>query len=476
MAMTRSLRITVFAVLGVVGLLVVGTALLLPTVGTDGYKARLESAASRALQMEVRVGGRMGLAFFPDLLVTLEDVRIRNRGTEVASAAQARLAIDLLPLLRNEVQVAKISLQLPRVFIERDRQGRFNFETPEVAAEALPTLDWPDVILTDATFVYADRRSGDAVDAAHCQLDLHRLRLAGGARSTLLRAISFTAGLACAEVRGDGFTLSDLRLSAEAKSGVLDLKPVTMRFFGTQGSGSVRADFSVAVPSYAIDYALTQFPIEEFFKTLTPKKVAVGRMDFSANVSMQGTAAKELRQTMKGHISLRGRNLAVVGIDLDGYLSRYESSQNFNLVDVGALFFAGPLGLVLTRGYSFASLLQESGIGTEIRTLVSEWKVERGVAHAQDVAMATKANRIALQGGLDFVGDRFDEVTLALIDAHGCAKVKQRIRGTFQKPVVDEPSLLTTLAGPALNLLEKGRDLVRDHCDVFYAGSVAAPT
>lgn len=92
--MTRSLRITVFAVLGVVGLLVVGTALLLLTVGTDGYKARLESAASRALQMEVRVGGRMGLAFFPDLLVTLEDVRIRNRGTEVASAAQARLAID----------------------------------------------------------------------------------------------------------------------------------------------------------------------------------------------------------------------------------------------------------------------------------------------------------------------------------------------------------------------------------------------
>jgi hypothetical protein len=230
------------------------------------------------------------------------------------------------------------------------------------------------------------------------------------------------------------------------------------------------------VPTYAIDYALVQFPIEEFFKTLTPKKVAVGRMDFSANLSMQGTSAKGLRQTMKGRVSLRGRNLAVVGVDLDGYLSRYESSQNFNLVDVGALFFAGPLGLVLTRGYSFASLLQESGTGSEIRTLVSEWKVERGVAHAQDLAMATKANRIALQGGLDFVDDRFDEVTLAVIDAQGCAKVKQKIHGTFQRPVVDEPNLFATFAGSALGLLEKGRDLVRGHCDVFYAGSVAAPT
>ena len=474
--MTRSLRITVFGVLGVVGVLVIGAAVLLLMVGADGYKTRLETVASRALGMEVRVGGRVGLAFLPGLLVTLEDVHIRNRGMEVASATQARLAIDLLPLLRKEVRVEKISLKFPKVSIERDRQGRFNFETPEVAAEALPTLDWPNVILTDATFVYADRRSGDVVDAAHCQLDLHRLRLAGGARSTLLRALSFTAELACAQVRGDGFTLSDLRLSAEAKSGVLELKPVTTRVFGTQGSGSVRADLSAAVPSYAIDYALAQFPIEEFFKTLTPKKVAVGRMDFAANVSMQGTSAKELRQSMKGHVSLRGRNLAVVGVDLDGYLSRYESSQNFNLVDVGALFFAGPLGLVLTRGYSFASLLQESGAGSEIRTLVSEWKVERGVAHAQDVAMATKANRIALQGGLDFVDDRFDEVTLAVIDAQGCAKVKQKIHGTFREPVVDEPNVFATLAGPALSLLEKGRDLVRGHCDVFYAGSVAAPT
>ena len=166
---------------------------------------------------------------------------------------------------------------------------------------------------------------------------------------------------------------------------------------------------------------------------------------------------------------LEGGQLARV---LDGYLSRYESSQNFNLVDVGALFFAGPLGLVLTKGYSFASLLQESGTGSEIRTLVSEWKVERGVAHAQDVAMATKANRIALQGGLNFVDDRFDEVTLAVIDAKGCAKVKQKVHGTFQNPVVDEPNVFATLAGPALSLLEKGRDLVRGHCDVFYAGSV----
>jgi len=98
------------------------------------------------------------------------------------------------------------------------------------------------------------------------------------------------------------------------------------------------------------------------------------------------------------------------------------------------------------------------------------------VAHAQDVAMATNENRIALQGGLDFVKGRFDDVTVTLIDAKGCAKVRQKISGPFQKPVVEKPNILKSLAGPALKLLKKGRKLFPGgECEVIYAGSVAPP-
>ena len=131
---------------------------------------------------------------------------------------------------------------------------------------------------------------------------------------------------------------------------------------------------------------------------------------------------------------------------------------------------------MVTKGYNFASIFQGSGGRSEIRQLVSEWKVERGVAQAQDVAMATNENRIALHGGLDFVNGQFNDVTIALIDAKGCPKVRQKIRGTFQKPVVENPSILKSLTGPALSLLKKGRDLFPGgKCEVFYAGSVAPP-
>jgi hypothetical protein len=54
--------------------------------------------------------------------------------------------------------------------------------------------------------------------------------------------------------------------------------------------------------------------------------------------------------------------------------------------------------------------------------------------------------------------------------------VQQKIRGPFQKPVVEKPNVLISLAGPALNLLKQARDLFTDgKCEVFYTGSVPAP-
>jgi AsmA protein len=171
--------------------------------------------------------------------------------------------------------------------------------------------------------------------------------------------------------------------------------------------------------------------------------------------------------------SLRGDNLRLAIGDLDEKLSRYKSSQSFNLIDVGAVFFAGPLGLAVTKGYNFARIFQGAEGTTPIRTLVSEWQVEHGVAHARDVAMATRANRIALQGGLDFVSGQYDDLTLAVIDAKGCARVQQKVHGSFLNPVVEKPSALETLTGPTRTLLRQAKKLLGGKCAVFYAGSVA---
>jgi hypothetical protein len=472
--MPRPRTIIRFTVIGAVGLLALVIAAVWLLADHNVPKARLEATASEALGMEVTIGGRMGIAFNPGVLVTLDDVRVHNRGAEVASAKQARLGIELLPLLSREVRIRTIALEQPRIAVERDREGRTNLDTS--GAGAMPALDWPSVSVSGGTLSYADKGSTGVIEARDCSLDAHGVRVSDGASAKRVARLAFNADLSCAEVRGDAFMAAELKLSASANNGIVDVKPWTMRLFGTQGSGVARADLSGALPLYWVKYTLAQFQVEEFFKTLSPRKIAAGPMDFSASLSMQGGTGRELRQSAKGQVSLRGRNLTLTGTDLDADVARFESSQNFSLVDLGALFFAGPLGLVLTKGYDFASTFKGSGGSSEVRVLVSEWKVERGVAHAQDVAITTTQNRIALQGGLDFVNNEFDDVSIALVDVTGCAIVRQKIHGTFQNPVVEKPNVLKSLAGPVLRLLRKGGELLRDReCDVFYAGSVAAP-
>jgi len=474
--MSKTSKIVLFAAIGLVGLLFAVAAALRGLVDPNVYKSRLQASASKALGMEVSVVGRLVVDFFPRLLVTLEDVHFRSQAAEVVSAKRATIAIDPFSVFAKEIRIASVVLEHPMIAIERDLEGRFNFERPQEAAGALPALDWPDVSVSDGSITYVDKRFGTEFEGRNCHLEVRHLRLSGGQHSNLATGIAFTAQAGCGEVRKDAFTVSDLKFSADMSNGVLDLKPLTTRVFDTQGVGSVHADFSGPVPLYQMGYTLSQFPIEAFFKTLSQKKIAAGRMDFSANLATQGSTVKEMQHGMKGQVSLRGKNLTLSGSDLDRAFERFESSQNFNLVDVGAFFFAGPLGLVVTKGYNFASVAQAQGGSSEIRTLVSDWTVERGFAQAQDVAMATKENRIALQGRLDFVNNQFDEVTMAMVDPKGCARVQQKIGGTFQNPAVEKPNIVASLAGPALRLLKKGGDLLSGgHCEVFYAGSVAAP-
>jgi AsmA protein len=249
-----------------------------------------------------------------------------------------------------------------------------------------------------------------------------------------------------------------------------------MRVFGGQLVGEIQADCSGPVPACRIRCSLPHFRIEEVLRTLSPEQAVRGAIDFSANLSMQGKTMSQMLQAATGELSLRGENLLLVGNDLDRRLSRFESSQNFNLVDVGAVFFAGPLGLAVTKGYNFASLFRGSGGRSQIRVLVSDWRVDRGVAQARDVALATSGNRIAVQGGLDFVNGCFADVTVAVIDAKGCARVRQAIRGPFGSPVVEKPRVLTSLAGPVLTLYKQTRGLFpAEPCEVFYSGSVAPP-
>jgi AsmA protein len=475
MAKPKFWKIFLLSIGGFVALLALIAVTLIFIVDANAYKPHLQAAASEVLGMDVSIGGRLGVGFFPGMLLTMNDVHIRNQGKELVVAEKVRLGLELLPLLHNEFRITHISLIHPKITLELGADGKYNFEKQQAAGATLPATNLAKISLSGATLSYADKQSGGGFDAGDCSLDLSQLLLAGGG-TDIVKAISFTSELHCGKVWTKDYTVTDLKLTANAKNGIFDFKSITMRIFGGQGSGSVQANYSGAVPLYHVGFSLLQFRIEELLKTQSPKKIAEGAMDFAMNLSLQGKAAKEMKQSASGEAGLQGKNLTLSGHDLDLEFTRFETSQNFNLVDVGAYFFAGPVGLAVTKGYNFANVIKGSGGVSAIRAFVSHWKVERGVMHAQDVAMATNGHRMALLGGLDIANARFVDVTLALLDDKGCAEVLQKISGPFDKPLVEQPSILISLAGPAIKLLKKGRKILPGgECEVIYTGSVASP-
>lgn len=472
--MPRTLRIVLYAVGGLVCLSVLATAVLF-FVDINVFKPRLETLASSTLGMQVNIGGRLGIGILPRLHITVQDVQVRNRGKDFIFAKEADLGLRFAPLLHREVRFSQIALKDPRITIERDRDGHYNYEEPDEAKQARRQFHLVKIHISGGTLRYVDKLYDENIQAEDCDGDLSDVRHPGG--SELLSQLSLTAEFACGELRTKKVTASDLKLSLDGKDGIFDFKPLTMAVFGGQGSGGIRLERSGPVPRTNVHYTLSRFRIGDYFRVFSPNAVANGLMDFSVNLSMQGRTRNDQRRTANGEVTLLGKDLTLVGKDLDKDLAQYASSQNFNLIDVSAFFFAGPVGLAVTKGYDFSSLFQRSGGNTPIRVLVSRWKVENGVALAQDVALATKENRLALHGGLDFVHEEYKGVTVALIDAKGCAKVTQDISGPFLKPVVEKPHVLVAIAGPALNLLRKARDFITNRkCQVFYSGSVPQPT
>lgn len=475
--MSRSLMRILIIIGGAVGLLALVAMTVLLFVDINRFKPRFEAAASGALGMDVRVGGRLGMNLFRGFHLTVEDARVLDKqGETVASAKRAGFWIELLPLLRRKLRLNRIELTEPTLSIEREPGGDLDVEGLKTAAALLAALDGASVSLADGKLRYGYRASGDAIEATGLDLSVDRLRFAGRSGPQSWKDLSFKAELACGAVRSRNLLISDLKAGLAGKNGVFQLEPVTMHLFGGQMTGSVRADASGPFPRYQVHGSLMRFRIEEFLKTLSPDRAAEGAMDFTASLSMEGKSPGELAQTAMGEMSLRGENLMLVGNDLDRTIARFESSQGFNLVDVGALFFAGPVGLAVTKGYNYASLFRGSGGTSRIGVLVSDWRVDRGVAQTRDVAMATARNRIALRGGLDFVNERFVDLTAAVIDTKGCARVRQVIRGPFGTPVVEKPRVLMSLAGPVLKLYRQTRGLFpAEPCEAFYSGSVAPP-
>jgi uncharacterized protein involved in outer membrane biogenesis len=442
----------------------------------NALKSRIETSASRALGMDVSVRGGVHFSFFPVIGASLADVSVKSAGVEVAVVARMKIGLKLLPFITGRVRISRLELVEPAVSIVRQENGKLNIE--KRGGKPLgKRVDWEKLTISQGSLLFTDLRSGGGIVLEGVDITVGNLSAGGTPGGDPLKTLSFTGEIRCRTITAGDLTLTDLVMKVAGGNGVFDVSDARMNAFGGTGSGTLHGDFTGTEPQFKIIYSLNRFKIEGLLQESPTAKNMEGLADFSADLTAMGKTALEVKRSLSGQVSLSGENIVLNGIDIDALISSRIRSQNFNLVDVGAFFLAGPLGPVLTRGYKFGDLYKESRGGTGvIAKLVSVWKIGNGVAEAVDVAMATKKRRLAMTGGLNFVDNRFEDTVVAVLNQAGCAVFIQKVRGPFSSPEIGKISALTSLIRPVTNLVKKAIKLFdRKECVVFYSGSVAPP-
>ncbi len=438
-------------------------------------RSRIETAATQALGMAVRVRGDVRVSLLPTLGASLADLRVTNGGADVATAASMKIVLRFLPLIAGKVRISRIVFVKPAIGVLRRRDGTLNIATPK--GQWSGVLDLKRLAVLQGSYTYTDLKSSEAIALEGIDLTAGDLSAGRPPNGSFEKTLSFAGEARCRAVKAPGLVMTDLVMRVACRQGVLDVSEARLNAWGGPGNGTLRADFTGAEPRFRLLLAVTQLRIGQLLQESPNATHMEGLADLTAELTARGRSLAEAKRSVSGQASLDGENIAVKGLDIDDLIGSLLRSRRFSLVDVAAFFLAGPLGPALTKGFRSADVFEDSQGGESvIAKLVSIWKVENGVAEAVDVAMATKKRRVAMTGGLDFNDDHFEDVVVAVVDERGCAVLTQKVRGPFGRPEIGNINVLKSFTNPVTNFLKGAERLFRHKpCEEFYSGSVAPP-
>ncbi len=276
------------------------------------------------------------------------------------------------------------------------------------------------------------------------------------------------------KVRTNLFAIEDLKFNFSATDGSYTIESEMVRFFGRNARGKSKLVIKpfAEIPGFSIRYDVSRFYAEEMLETFLEDTIMTGQCNLMIDLNSSGKDWTSIVRNMNGEIYLRGKDLIFYGVEADEIIEKYKRSQSFNLLDLGAVMLAGPVGIAVTKGSDFASIfILNTGKSSRINNFISNWKIEKGNLVAEDVAFSTNKNRIASNGFINFPDDSLS-ITFALLNKYGCSIFNQSINGDLNSPTLSKVKVVGTILAPVTNLVD---DIFGTDCDVFYSGAIAHP-
>lgn len=121
----------IIIIVGILLLIIISAVFILPRLITlDKFKGRIEESLEASLNREVSLGD-ISLVLWPGIGAEVKDVTIANLSGfskgDFIRIKSLQVLIQILPLLSGNIEVDKCILTEPRLWIEKNAAGKFNF-------------------------------------------------------------------------------------------------------------------------------------------------------------------------------------------------------------------------------------------------------------------------------------------------------------------------------------------------------------
>lgn len=466
---------------------ILAAIIVLAFVGASYYinnsKPLIEKAVTKNIGLETRIDGPISLKVLPGLSFVVNEMKVISNETYVFRVNQVEIAIDYTKLFNAEVVVNALHFIQPQVYIIRDTSGIFNFEQlyaqigkPVLNDPEKYRVDLEELTINDGRILYFDRGLGDTLQANGIHLLSGDVGLTGTATNIDVKKLRFNGKLAIDHFKLNNLVMDSLTFTVNGKGGRMSISEKKNKFLGAQVAGKALVDFNQKPASIHIEQQVKGLASERFLFAIGSDEYLSGTIDYSLDLNFHSFDWEKSISSANGTFNLNGSNLTFYGVNIDELLKDFQVSNEFNIIDLGAVFLTGPYGSVFTKGINFKDFLADyDGEKTQISSLVSNWTIDNGVASAQDVAFSTEKYRLAMSGKLDLLNKEYNNVSIVMVNHEGCAALSQNITGKFRNPETESIAVMGLVFGPVDNVWKILATPSGKKCDPVYSGSVQHP-
>lgn len=208
----KALRIVGISFAVLLGLIATGIGVLYALFDGDKMKTELARAIHERTGRQLEIAGPVSLSVWPELSLQLGKARLSEPRSKEGFAAfeSARIAVAVMPLLSNRVEVQRIQLDGFKATLIKHKDGRLNIDDlagsgsasqdsqtargPGNAGGTSPMqLDIAGLRVTNANIVWRDEKSGKAASLSDLDISSGRIRAEGPARSVSIEALALSA-------------------------------------------------------------------------------------------------------------------------------------------------------------------------------------------------------------------------------------------------------------------------------------------